>query len=345
MGNDDIIVGGSAPPLAHASGRGLTRATLPVTRRLEPRELIDVDIDEQMDEAAAIEAASAPRESAWAKTGRVTIVGLTGIVAWCLLPATRVARPPIELPAAVQKDDVSLTPQQRKQEEAALRAFKETGPNAAVGMLQACVESGTPSHSLWATYLAVLDRLDRNPELLHNALAYSERYPDRLEGAHFVAEGLVTQPLHSLRVRDGFLGSKVADQHVDQLVTAQERVRQALALIDQSESNWPRKICEEWRDCLRFDAARLWERRWHCRDAKFDDDFRDNALAELDALASQDAVNALGLRLAIYERLYESWPGWFTNGGKKTIGRQEYTRESLKTELVNLKKRIADAGH
>lgn len=339
-----LTVDDRAPPAVMPAGRhGLTRPPLPVTRRLDTRAIIAVDVDERMDEAAAIEAAAPAREGIWRKAVRVVLVALTGIAAWSLLPKAPAARPPIGLPAAAQADDVPLSKERRAHEAAAIAAFRDTGPHAAVEPLQACIDSGTASHSLWATFFTVLQRLEHDDELLARARQYAARHPDRLEGAHFLADALVRQPLAAHRVRDGFVGSKVSDEFQADLAAAQDRVEQALALVKQHARDWPHRTCTAWEDCLRVDAARLYEKRWLCRDAAFRDPFRDLALAELDALPTRDAADAVRLRLDIYRRLAASWPGVFAYTDKEPIGSHAHTHESLMVQIATLEERLADA--
>jgi hypothetical protein len=340
-GDAELIVGSTLPSPAHPGGRSIGRSSVPVTRRLEPREIIAVDVDEHMDQAAAIEAASATSESGWTKAFRALVVAVAGVTAWTLLPRTPAVRPPIELPPALQRDDIALTPQQREQEKMALAAFRDTGPNAAIGLLQACIDSGTASHSLWATYLTVLHRLGRDDELLTRARAYVSCHPDRLEGAHFLAEGLVKQALSDHRVRKGFVGSKISDEHREDLAAAQARVDQSLTLLDQNSLGWSYKSCTAWRDCLHLDAARLYERRWMCRDAAFKDSYRDHALEHLDALTVKDAANATHLRLTIYERLADSWPGVFSYTSEEAIGSHSHTHASLLKSISTLKDQLS----
>jgi hypothetical protein len=296
-----------------------------------------------MDQAAAIEAASATNESGWTKAFRALVVAVAGVTAWTLLPRTPAVRPPIELPPALQHDDVTLTPQQREQEQKALAVFRDTGPNAAVGLLQACIDSGAASHSLWATYLTLLHRLGRDDDLLTQARAYVSRHPDRLEAAHFLADGLVQQPLSYHRVRQGFVGSKISDEHREDLAAAHARVDQSLALLDQNSLGWSHKSCNAWRDCLHLDAARLYERRWVCRDAAFDDSYRDHALEHLDAMTVRDAANAARLRLTIYERLADSWPGLLSYTSEESIGSHSHTRASLLKSIEALKSQLSSS--
>lgn len=336
-----IVAERAAAAVLPAGRHSLTRPPLPVTRRLDTRAIVAVDVDERMDEAAAIEAAAPTQESIWRKAIRALIVALTSAAAWSLLPQAPAARPPIALPAAAQRDDVVLSAEQRAREQAAVATFRDTGPNAAIDLLRRCIDPGPASHVAWGTCLTVLQRLERDDELLARARDYAALHPDRLEAAHFLADALVRQPLHSHRVREGFIGSRVSDEFHADLAAAQDRVEQALALLEQHADDWPHRTCRDWKDCLHVDAARLSEKQWWCADAPFRHPARDRALAELDALSAPDAENALRLRLAIYRRLADSWPGYVRYTDRESIGSHTHTHDSLLAEIASLEQRLA----
>lgn len=328
------VVGTSVPSTTmHARG-GLSRPPLPVTRRLGTATAIaTVDIDERMDAAAAHEAAAPTQETVWAKVTRTLLVAGAGLAAWFLLPGAAAVRPAIALPTPLQ-GDIVLTADQREREQAALAALADAEPSKALGLLAACVDSGTASHRVWASYLSVLRQLDRDAHLLDAARAYATANPDRLEAAHFLAEGLLRQRIATHVERDGYFGSRVAPVFLDELEEAQRRVARALVLLAQRSTDWPHKDRVSWQDCLHFDAARLHDKRWWCADAPFRHRQRDDALAELDRIGDPRAENVVRLRLEIYRRLGSQWPTF--SWSQESIGGHDHSKRTLEREITRL---------
>lgn len=339
-GRRQLIGPAAATALARPAGRGLSRPALPPTRHLEPRDLIAVDIDERMDEAAAIEAAAPAGESRWLRIVRAVFVALAGLAVWGLLPPERHTLPPIALPLPLQPDDVVLPPARREAERRAVADYEKVGPHAALDDLRSLVASGESSHAAWILLLTVLQRLDLDAELLDLAEAYGGRHPDRLEAAHFIAEGLLRQPISAHMERDGFLGDRVSPRFRDRLDAARNRLDQALALLDGHAADWPDAGRRSWRDALLLDAAAITDMTWRCENAPFASDRVDEAVGMLGRLDARDAANAKRLRIDIYRRLREKWP-WFT--AKRRIGGVDYSATGLDVEIDRLRAELDGA--
>lgn len=313
--------------------RGLSRPSLPKTRRLEQRDVIAVDIDEHMDEAAAIEAAAPAGEPLWLKLIRTLFVAATVSIAWLLLPPEATPTPPIELPDAVQGDLTVVAPEQLAAEKKAIATLAADGPHAAIDLLRACVDAGNPSHRMWRTYLVILERLDPNKGLLEQARVYAERHPDRLEAAHFLAVALARQDIDAHRDWDTWR-DVVKDSFKQDLASAQSKLKQAIALLGDHKADWPDKARRAWHDTLLLDSARLFYTQWLCEEAPFEHNFCDEALNALGRLRDKTALNAIELKRDIYKKIIERWP--WRRFGKAKINGKGFSRGDLQKLVADL---------
>jgi hypothetical protein len=318
--------------VSHAD-RGLSRPPLPTTRSLDQREVITVDIDERMDEAAAIEAAAPAGEPLWLKLFRTAFVGVAVYVAWLLLPPEAIPSPPIELPDPVQGERGGLSSAQLEAENKAIAAFTSDGPNAAVGLLQACIASEKPSHRVWRTYLVTLERLDRNDDLLAQSRIYATEHADRLEAAHFLGVAMNRQDIEQHRDLTTWQ-DVVADSFKQDLASTQTRLQQALELLGDHEDDWPDKARRAWHDTLFLDAALIFHKQWQCEETPFEHEFRDSALKSLGQVHDTTALNVIELKRDIYQRILSQWPTF--RWRKTRIGRNEYSKSDVEKILREL---------
>jgi hypothetical protein len=328
--------------LAVAAAGGLTVPRLPPSRQLDAAGVIAVDMDERMDPAAAAEMADPARSDPFRQAVRLGLVAATAVGVWFLLPPDQSAAPPIELPPALQADDIPLTPRQQEVERRAIELLHTTGPSEAVDDLAACLEPGPASHRLWRYLLDTLALLGRHDELLANARDYFDRFPDRLEAAHFLAVALRMQSVASWLERDGLFGTRIRPDVRRSLDDAQAALGRALKLVKAHGRDWPAAERGQWADVLRLDRAGLLWQRWQCAGATFADSLRDELLAELDAVSRQDAADVLQLRCDVYERLLRTWPRrWASDVREERIGGQTYTKPVLQQRIDTIRQTLA----
>lgn len=303
----EIIVESSrAVARAESDSRGLSRPSLPKTRKLaEPRDIIAVDLEERMDEAAAVEAADPRTDNLWLKAVRSGIVGVTAALAWWLLPHESPPRPPIKLPESLQAEIDSTSPAQAAAENQAIKVFTEDGPEDSLDDLRACLTPGPASHRAWRTFLTALAQRGHDDELLTQARAYADKFPDRLEAAHFMTEAMLRQDIDAHR--KGFFNTVTADFKAE-LQSTQKQLSHAIALLGDHENDWPYKARIAWQDALLVDSALLSQKQWRCEETPFEHEHRDNALAALERIASKDARNVLQLKRDIYAGIRATWP-------------------------------------
>lgn len=319
----EIIVESSrAVARAESGSRGLSRPPIPKTIKLSgPREIIAVDLEEGMDEAAAVEAADPRSDNLSLKAIRSLIVGCTLATAWWLLPNESPPRPPIKLPEALQSE-ISVSPEQAAVEATATAIFTKDGPEAAIAVLEKCVTPGPATHRAWRTFLTALEQRDHDDELLTRARAYAEKYPDRLEAAHFMAESLLRQDMEDHR--KGILRS-VSSEFKEDLESAQQQLSQALDLLEDHKSDWSDSARRAWHDALLLDSARLYQKQWRCEGSPFEHDLRDQAIAALERMHQKGARNAMELKRDIYDEILRRW--WYQT--ETTINGTKYSKIGL----------------
>jgi hypothetical protein len=315
---------------------------LPPSRQLDAAGMLTVDIDERMDPAAAAEVADPAQSDPVRQVVRLGLVAATAVAVWLLLPPDQSATPPIELPPALQADDIPLTPLQQEAERRAIELLHEVGPSEAIDDLVACVEPGPSSHRLWRYLLDTLALLGRHDELLARARDYADRYPDRLEAAHFLAVALRMQSVASCLERDGWFGERMRPDVRRSLDDAQAALGRGLKLLNAHERDWPAVGRRQWADALRLDRAGMLWQRWQCAAAAFADPLRDDLLAELDSVSRQDAADVLQLRSDVYERLLRTWPRrWASDVREVRIGSQTYTKPALQQRIDTIRQTLA----
>ncbi len=335
-GREIIVESSKAVARAETDSRGLSRPPIPKTIKLsDPHEIIAVDLSEGMDEAAAVEAADPRSDNLWLKAIRSLIVGCTLATAWWLLPHESPPRPPTPLPEALQSE-ISVSPEQAAVEATATAIFTKDGPEAAIAALEKCVTPGPATHRAWRTFLTALEQRDHDDELLTQARAYAEKYPDRLEAAHFVAEALLRQDMDDHR--EGFLRRHVSSEFKDELESAQQQLSQALDLLYDHKSDWSSATRSEWHDALLFDSARLCRKRWRCEGSPFEHDLRDQAIAEIERMHQKDAP-ALELKRDIYVRIMERWPVFFHP--TTMINGKQYSKQRLRDFIAVLNDKLS----
>lgn len=315
---------------------------LPPSRRLDPAGVIAVDIDERMDPAAAAEVAEPARSDPFRQAVRLGLVAATAAGVWFLLPPDQSVAPPIELPPALQADDIPLDPRRQEAERRAIERLHAVGPHEALADLTACVEPGPASHRLWRYLLDTLTTLGRHDLLLARARDYAARFPDRLEAAHFLAVALRTQSVASWVERDGLFGQRIRPAALQSLADAEAALARAQRLLEKHDRDWPAKQRGQWADVLRLDRAAILRQQWRCAGETFPDPLRDELLAELDAVGRQDAADVLQLRSEVYERLLRTWPRrWFAEVPEVRIGSQTSTKRALEQRIESLRQALA----
>jgi hypothetical protein len=335
----------SVPDRGSLAARGVDELAvprLPPSRQLDAAGVIAVDIDERMDPAAAAEVADPARSDPFRQAVRLGLVAATAVGVWFLLPPDQSATPPIELPPALQADDIPLTTRQQEAERRAIELLHTVGPSEAVDDLAACVEPGPASHRLWRYLLDTLALLGRHDELLTRARDYADRFPDRLEAAHFLAVALRLQSVSSCLERDGWFGERIRPDVRRSLDDAQAGLGRALKLLKAHGRDWPAGERGQWADVLRLDRAGILYQRWQCAGAAFADPLRDELLAELDGVSRQDAADVLQLRSDVYERLLRTWPRrWASDVREERIGTQTYTKPALQQRIDAIRQTLA----
>lgn len=315
---------------------------LPPSRQLDTAGLIAVDIDERMDPAAAAEVAEPARSDPFRQAVRLGLVAATAVGVWFLLPPDQSASPPITLPPALQADDIPLDPRRQEAEQRAIERLQTVGPQDALADLTACVEPGPASHRLWRYLLDALALLGRHDLLLSRARDYAVRFPDRLEAPHFLAVALRMQNVSAWMERDGWFGQRIRPDFVRALDDTQAALGRALRLLATHDSDWPARERGQWADVLHLDRAAILQQQWRCAGETFPDPLRDELLAELDAVAPQDASDVLQLRSEVYEQLLRTWPRrWAADVREARIGGRTYTRQALEQRVDALRQALA----
>lgn len=338
-GREIIVESSRTVARADSDSGGLSRPPIRKTIKLsDPREIIAVDLEEGMDEAAAVEAADPRSDNLSLKAIRSLIVCSTLAVAWWLLPHESPPRPPIELPEALQSE-LSVSREQAEGEAKATAIFTKDGPEAAIPALEKCVTPGPATHRAWRTLLTALVQRDHNDELLTQARAYAEKYPDRLEAAYFVAEALLRQDIDDHR--EGILRSVSRDFQND-LESAQQHLSQALDLLEDHKSDWSSTARSAWHDALLFVSAKLYRKRWICEGSPFEHDLRDQAIAAIERMHQKDARNAMELKRDIYVAIKRQWP-WYRK--ETTMNGTDYTSDGLIGAIANIDRDLKKPDH
>ena len=312
--------------------QAIARPPLPKTTSLSPARLQQVDLEERMEPLAVSESIAESDRSFTRSAIQLVLVVLTGFGVWFLLPSGRAARPPIELPAAVQAD-VAPSKARRRAEEAAIDVLERIGPQDAVDDLAACASEADASHEVWRFYLGTLAQLGDWSRLTEAAAEYARRHPDRLEATHFTAEAIRLTPPAARRDPSAWFGNAASRQFVERVEACLRRIDASLEVLQQRADDWPARDRTQWADSLHLDRAMLHRVLWQCRGDDFEDEERDLALEALDDVSDDDAENVLALRAEIYERLVEEWPrlGWERRN--VVINGRTYDRGTLRQEL------------
>jgi hypothetical protein len=320
----------------------LAAPQLPSSRQLDTAGVIAVDVDERMDPAASAEVAEPARSDPFRQAVRLGLVATTAVGVWFLLPPDQSATPPIELPPALQADDLPLDQRREEAERLAIERLHAVGPHEALDDLLACVEPGPASHRLWRYLLDTLALLGRHDLLITHARDYAARFPDRLEAAHFPAVALRMQNVSSWIERDGWFGQRIRPDVRQSLDDTLAALGRGLRLLKAHDDDWPAKERAQWADVLHLDRAVILWQRWRCAGEAFADPLRDELLAELDAVARQDAVDVLQLRSDVYERLVRTWPRrWSADVREARIGSQTFTKQALEQRIDVLRQTLA----
>jgi hypothetical protein len=311
---------GLAPQSAAAGTVSLSRPEIPRSVVLVGDGIPEVDLEEGMDRLAVAESSGDKRGSIATAASQLLLIAAAAAVIWWLLPRGIAARPPLELPPALQEEPVPLAPAHRAAEEAAIRLLERAAPSRALAAFRECVDSGAASVGLWRYYLQTLVELDERPELRHRAGQFLALHPDRLEAAHFQAEAVRRDDIESRRERGrGWaaiwkaartLGSPapIAPAYLAEIAACQGKLDDALALLQRQEAAWSAARRTPWADLLLLDRARLHHHAWRCGGHGFADPHRELALEALRQMSSTTGADAVSLRLDIYRRCFESWP-------------------------------------
>lgn len=319
--------------------RAIARPPLPKTTALTRRQIREVDLEERMEPLAVSEVLDESDRSLVSGALKLVLVGLTAVGVYGLLPAGRQARPPIELPAAVQGELRDIPNAQRKAEAAAMAVLEEVGPHDAVDDLRACVAAPDASHEAWRFYLSTLAQLRDRKELAFAAADYARRHPDRLEAPHFTAESLRLTDPDDMTEPDGWFGQRTRPSLVESIEECLLKLDAALDLLQRRADDWPSRDRQAWADVLHLDQAGLHHLLWKCQGRKFADPERDRALAALAKVSNADAENVLELRAEIYETLLAQWPKTtFLRRDQKDvpIDGVPHSRDSLRNELAEI---------
>lgn len=290
--------------------RAIARPPLPKTTALTPARVQQIDLEERMEPLAVSESIAEGDRSPLSAAIRIALVAATAAGVWLLLPGGRAARPPIELPAALQGDQ-RLPNEQRQAEEAAIAVLEKVGPHDALDDLRARVTAGGASQELWRYYLGTLAQLGEWKELSTAAAEYADANPDRLEAPHFLAEAIRLTPVSDRRDPDAWFGSAAGAAFVGRCEECLRRLDAAVSLLQRRSDDWSAAERRKWADVLHLDRAAVHRVLWQCGGDAFVDAERDRALAALDDVSNGDAENVLALRAEIYRRLVDAWPRWF----------------------------------
>jgi hypothetical protein len=314
--------------------QAIARPPLPKTTALSPARLQQVDLEERMEPLAVSESIAESDRSFSRAVIQLLLVAVTGVGVWFLLPSGRSARPPIELPGALQGDE--RPPRERRQaEEKAIGVLEKVGPHDAVDDLRALATAGGASHELWRYYLGTLAQLGEWKELSASAAEYAAAHPDRLEAPHFTAEAIRLTPPADRRDPDAWFGNAASAGFIARCEECLRRLDAALSLLQRRSDDWPAAERRKWADALHLDRAAVHRVLWQCRGDAFDDPERDRALAALDDVSNGDAENVLALRAEIYRRLVEAWPRWLGWERKGVpINGRTHDRGTLRRELA-----------
>jgi hypothetical protein len=328
--------------LADRDAAELVVLRLPPSRQLDAAGVLTVDIDERMDPAAAGEVVTSTQTDVVLQAVRVGFVAAAAVGVWFLLPPDQSATPRIELPAALQADDVRLSPGQQEAERRAIELLDTVGPSTAIDDLVAGVDPGPASHRLWRYLLDTLVLLGRHDELLARARDYADRYPDRLEAAHFLAVALQTRSVQSCLERDGFFGTRIRPDVKRSLDDAEAAIGRGIRLLSAHERDWPAAERKQWVDVLLLDRTGVLRQRWLCTGAAFTDPDLNNLLADLDGVSRKDAADVLHLRIEIYEQLLRTWPRiLWADHREVQIGSRTYTKKALQQLVDTLRETLA----
>jgi hypothetical protein len=317
--------------------RAIARPALPKTTALSPAKVRQVDLEEKMEPLAVAESLADRDRSALSTLIRLALVAATAAAVWLLLPAGRAARPPIELPSPLQ-EDVELSKDRRRAEEAAIAVLERVGPQDAIDDLRARANEAGASHEIRRFYLGTLSQLGEWAELTKAAADYAADYPDRLEAAHFAAEAIRLTPPEARRDANawfvgGWFGGRASPAFIARVEQGLRRLDSALSLLQQRDGDWPAGERRKWGDVLHLDRAHLHRVLWNCHGDDFEDPERDRALAALDDVSNAGAENVLALKAEVYGSLVAQWPrvGWERRNVE--IDGRIYDRGTLRREL------------
>jgi len=322
--------GGLGPP----SGT-LARPALPRSTALAADRRRAVDVEERMDPLAVAEASADDDASTAGWIGQLALIALTGAAVWWLLPRSVPARPPLEVPEQVQAETGSIPKAQLAAEREAIALVDRALPTQALVAFRRLVDGEQPaSVNLWRHYLQTLVDLDERAELRQRARQFLGRHPDRLEGPHFQAEAIRRDDVGLHRERSLPWGSRISPVYLREIDACQGAIDDALVTLDRQGDDWSAGERTRWADLLYLDRARLHHHAWKCAGFPFADPRREQALEALRKLSDPGSTDALALRIDIYRRCLDAWPGVVSFAAKKQlVNGREQTRDDVRGAL------------
>ena len=322
----------------------LARPSLPRSTCLSPDRIRAVDLEEQMDPLAVAEATPDRGRSIATITSQAVVIAVAATAIWWLLPRGVTARPPLELPPALQSEAGPLPPGQSAAESEAVALLRQASPSRALEAFRGCVESATgASVSLWRYYLQTLVDLDERREPRVRAAEFIGRHPDRLEAAHFLCEAIRRDSIDAHRDRRGTWNTirgvvsspPVSEAYLAEVERCQGTITDALVLLQQHDDDWSAGHRTAWADLLHLDRARLHWHAWACGGFAFEDPHREEALTAIRQLSAGDSADALALKLDIYRACRSRWPSRLGFPVKRQIvNGLDWSREDLDRAIV-----------
>jgi hypothetical protein len=321
----------SVSGLAPLPAGSLARPGLPQSTSLSSERLRAVDLEEQMEPLAVAEATADEARSLAGVAWQLAVIGIAATAIWWLLPRGVAARPPLELPAALQAEPAPLTPARRAAEEAAIGLLDHAAPTRALAAFRQCVDAdGDASVNLWRYYLQTLVDLDERQELRLRARQFLGRHPDRLESPHFQCEAICRDDASAHRERTVPWGWRIAPVHRAEIEGCQGAIGDALNLLQQHDGDWSSAARTAWADLLHLDRARLHYHAWTCGGQAFADPHREQALEAIRQLSNTTSADALALRRDIYRGCRDAWPKTMGFEAKKQlVNGREWSKEDL----------------
>ena len=337
----DLIT--TSPGLATTPAGSLARPELPKSATLSADQMRTVNLEEQMDPLAVREVMVDGRQSLAESLCQLLVIGVAAAAIWWLLPRGVTARPPLELPAALQAEVGSASPSQREHEAEAIAALKKAAPTQALAEFRRCIESSDQaSVGLWRYYLQTLVDLDERSELRQRAGQFLRLHPDRLEAAHFQIEAIRRDDIEGQRDRNGGWetvlgavgGPRIAPVYFTEIDHCQNTISDALNLLQQHDADWSLASRTAWTDLLHLDRSHLHHHAWKCGGFAFADPHREQALEAIRQMSSATTADALSLRLDIYRTCRNRWPKTLGFAAKKqVVNGRDWSRDDLQRAI------------